>query len=584
MKIDPISLEIIRNALATIADEMALVIMRSGYSPVVRDSMDYSTALCDKDGRIVAQGLTLAVQLGSFPDIMCIIMRDFSESLIPGDVLIANDPYSAGGQHLPDIYIIKPLFLDKTLCGFSTTMAHHCDVGGITPGSVAIHAREIFQEGLCLPLVKLYEGGKPNEAIFKIIERNTRQPIHLIGDIKAQISSCEVGERGYLSLIKKFGQDEFHNYLCALQNDAETRMRAAITNLPDGVYSNTDYIDGVGDDPIRLPICVTITISGDEIDLDFTGTAEQIEAGINCPIAMVNSSAYCAIRCLVREDIPNCEGYMRPIRIYAPLGTIVNPRAPAACGARGALGYRVFDTIMGALAKSKPHDVIAGCDGGPLLFAVGGRHEGRQFVLTEVLVGNWGARATKDGLDGVSNPAANLSNQPVELIEATLPLAVNAYGLVPDSGGVGQYRGGLAFIREYEFLSETAEFTIRSDRRRHRPYGVSGGGLGAASYQALSSSGRIIELPTMPMQSFRVKQGDVFRLISPGGGGYGDPFMRDPEAVLSDVREGRVSPRAAENEYGVIFNSNGDGINVTATRKNRDRIRMQESSTMEVAE
>jgi N-methylhydantoinase B len=565
MKIDPISLEIIRNALATIADEMALVIMRSGYSPVVRDSMDYSTALCDKDGHIVAQGLTLAVQLGSFPDIMRIIVRDFAADLAPGDVLIANDPYSAGGQHLPDIYIIKPLFHGERLCGYATTMAHHCDVGGITPGSVAIHAREIYQEGLCLPLVKLYELGRANDAIFKIIERNTRQPIHLIGDIKAQIASCEAGERGYLALVKKFGLESFHLYLDALQSDAETRMRAAIAGLPDGVYKNTDYIDGVGEDPNPLPICVTITISGDEIQLDFAGTANQIEAGINCPIAMVHSSAYCAIRCLVREDIPNCEGYMRPIRISAPLGSIVNPRPPAACGARGALGYRVFDTIMGALAKGKPHDVIAGCDGGPLLFAVGGRHQGRQFVLTEVLVGTWGARAGKDGLDGVSNPAANLSNQPVELIEATLPLAVNAYGLVPDSGGTGEFRGGLAFIREYEFLSETAEFTIRSDRRRHRPYGVAGGGLGAPSSQILTANGDSRELPTMPMQSFRVKRGDVFRLVSPGGGGFGDPLKRDPNAVLADIQEGRVSRSAAEKDYGVVLEPAGEAVDRAAT-------------------
>lgn len=552
MAIDPISFEIVKNALAAVADEMALIVMRSGYSPVVRDSMDYSTALCDENGLIVAQGLTLAVQLGSFPDLMRIIKRDYAGNLFPGDILIANDPYSAGGQHLPDIYIIKPLFHDGVHCGFATTMAHHCDVGGITPGSVAIHAREIFQEGLCLPLIKLYERGKPNSAVFRIIERNTRLPVEVIGDLKAQLAACEIGERGYMALIEKFGWHALKDYLDALQTDAEMRMRAAIRKMQPGTFTNVDYIDGVGDDPQPIRIQVAVTIKDDEIELDFTGTSAQVEAGINCPIAMVHSGSYCAIRCIVRDDIPNCEGYMRPIKVIAPRGTIVNPESPAACGARGAIGYRVFDAIMGALAKSVPDKVIAGCDGGPLLFSVGGRHKGRAFVLTEVLVGTWGARADKDGLDGVSNPAANLSNQPIELIEATLPLEVRSYGLVPDSAGAGKYRGGLAFVREFEFLCD-AQFTIRSDRRRHRPYGVSGGDLGAPSSQVLHSNGRAEVLPTMPMQSYHVKAGDTLCLVSPGGGGFGDALERSPAAVLSDVQEGRISAAVAERDYGVAL-------------------------------
>ena len=214
-------------------------------------------------------------------------------------------------------------------------------------------------------------------------------------------------------------------------------MRAAIASIPDGRHQFTDWIDGVGEDPTPLAIAVTVTVSGEEIDIDFDGTSAQIEAAINCPIAMARSASYCAIRCLGQEDIPNCEGYMRPVTIRAPEGTLVNPREPAACGARGVIGYRVFDAIMGALAAVAPDRVIAACEGGPTLFSVGGTHEGRPFVLTEVLVSTWGARATQDGLDGVSNPAANLSNYPVELVESELPLQVVRYGLVPDSGGPG---------------------------------------------------------------------------------------------------------------------------------------------------
>jgi N-methylhydantoinase B len=575
MRIDPITFEVVRHALAAIADEMALIVMRSAYSPIVRDSMDYSTALCDAEGQVISQGLTLAVQLGSFPDIMRIVRRDFADRLEDGDVLIANDPYSAGGQHLPDIYIIKPLFHEGKLCGFATTMAHHSDVGGITPGSVAMHAREIFQEGLCLPLLKLYERGQPVEPIFRIIERNTRQPIQVLGDLKAQLAACRAGERGFLALHEKYGRSELEGYLAELLDDSERRMRAAIRTLREGTFTNIDYIDGIGDAPEALKIAVTVTIRGGEVEFDFSGTSAQIDAGINCPVAMVNSAAYCAIRSIVQAEIPNCEGYMRPVRIKAPPGTIVNPNRPAACGARGVVGYRVYDAIMGALVHVAPDRVIAGGEGGPALFSVGGTHRGEAFVLTEVLVGTWGARAHRDGLDGISNPAANLSNQPIELIEATLPLMVSRYGLVPDSGGPGEFRGGLAFVREYEFLADSCEFTLRNDRRAHPPYGIHGGSRGSPSSQQLTSRARgTSELPTMPMHSITALRGDTFRLLSAGGGGCGDPLRRDPAAVVNDVLEERVSELAAARDYGVVVNCNRK-LDLEATLALRTRLERQ---------
>ncbi len=244
---DPITFEVIKNALASIADEMALVLMRSAYSQVVRDSMDYSTALCDRDGRVVAQGLTLAVQLGAFPDLMRHVVEAFGADTQEGDVFIANDPYGSGGQHLPDIYVVKPIFLDGKLEGYATTMAHHCDVGGITPGSVAMHATEIFQEGLRLPLLKLYEGGVENRTLFKIIEKNTRQPVEVLGDLRAQIAACHAAEKGLTELLVKYGAAALHAYLEALHDDAERLMRMEIAAIPDGRYCYTDYIDGIGD-------------------------------------------------------------------------------------------------------------------------------------------------------------------------------------------------------------------------------------------------------------------------------------------------------------------------------------------------
>jgi N-methylhydantoinase B len=573
--IDPITFEVIRNALAATADEMALIIMRSAYSPVVRDSMDYSTALCDADGQVVAQGLTLAVQLGSFPDIMRLIARDRRSQLRPGDILIANDPYGSGGQHLPDIYVVKPIFVGVDLCGFATTMAHHCDVGGLTPGSVAIHATEIHQEGLRLPLLKLYDQGKPSETLFSIIERNTRQPVQVMGDLRAQLSACAAGERGFVALLKTYGPGTLRRYTDALQDHAESRMRAAIATIPDGRYEFEDFIDGVGEQPQPLAIRVVLKVRDDSLEIDFSGTSKQIAAGINCPIAMVHSAAYCAIRCLAEEDIPNCDGFMRPVQILAPEGTIVNPLPPAACGARGVIGYRVFDAIMGAMAKIVPERVIAGGEGGPSLFAAGGWHEGRPFVLTEVMVGTWGARANIDGIEGISNPAANLSNQPVELIEATLPIEIVRYGMVKDTGGPGRRRGGLAFEREFRFLADRTEFTLRGDRRQHRPYGVAGGSPGRPSMHLLTrESGVAAELPTMPMQSFLAHKGDRFRLVSAGGGGFGPSLERPPADVLADVLDGKVSRQCALDDYGVVLDDSGCHLDVSKTALERaDRAR-----------
>ena len=552
-RIDPITLEVVKNALASTADEMALVIMRSAYSPVVRDTMDYSTALCDRNGRVVAQGLTLAVQLGTFPTVMGYVLEEFGSSARPGDVYIANDPYGCGGQHLPDIYVIQPVFVNDVLQGYAATMAHHSDIGGIAPGSIAVHATEIYQEGLRIPLSKLSDAGVENTLLLRLIEANTRQPVHVLGDLRAQLAACRVGERGLTALIERYGSDA-HEYMDELQRVAERMMRAELTKLPDGIHAFTDYIDGVGDTPVPIPICVRVEIAGDEVLIDLEGTSPQVDASVNCPVGMVYAAAYCSIRGIVRGEIPNCEGYMIPIKVNAPAGTVVNPVLPAACGARGVIGYRVYDAIMGALAPIVPDRVIAAGEGGPTLIAWGGYDENRKpFGTTEVLVGSWGARSSLDGLEGVSNPLANLGNQPVELIEADLPLRVERYGLVPDSGGAGRQRGGLAYVREYELLASKATLTFRTDRRDHPPYGLDGGEPGAPSSNIVVSGGEASELPTMPMHAFVLERGDRFTHASAGGGGFGDPFDRDPAAVLEDVLDGKVTVAAARARYGVVL-------------------------------
>ena len=566
--VDPITLEVVKNALASAADEMALVIMRSAYSSVVRETMDYSTALCDRKGRVVAQGLTLAVQLGTFPTVMRYVLEEFGRTAKPGDVYIANDPYGCGGQHLPDIYVIKPIFVAGQLEGYAATMAHHSDVGGIAPGSIAVHATEIYQEGLRIPLCRLYDGGVENTILLRLIEANTRQPIHVMGDLRAQLAACRVGERGLIALLERYGFDA-HVYMEELQRVAERMMRAELALLPDGVHTFTDYIDGVGENPVPIPISVQVEIAGDEVRIDFEGTSPQVEASVNCPVGMVYAACYGAIRGIVGGEIPNCEGYMAPIRIDAPAGTVVNPVFPAACGARGVIGYRVYDAIMGALAPLVPDRVLAAGEGGPTLIAWGGYERGRDeelkpFGTTEVLVGTWGARSQLDGLEGVSNPLANLGNQPVELIESDQPLRVERYGLVPDSGGAGRQRGGLGYVREYRVLAQRATLTIRSDRRDHPPYGLEGGEPGAPSSNVVVSGDEECELPTMPMEAYTLEQGDRFTHVSAGGGGFGPPFERDVAAVLADVLDGKVSVAAARERYGVVISDGGIDTESTA--------------------
>ncbi len=570
--IDPITLEVIKNALASVADEMALVIMRSSYSPVVRDTMDYSTALCDRRGEVIAQGLTLAVQLGSFPTVMQRIVESFAADAKPGDAFICNDPYGSGGQHLPDIFVIKPVFVDGRIEAYAATIAHHCDVGGLTPGSVAVHATEIYQEGIRMPLLKLYDGGELNQTLIAILERNTRQPVEVLGDLRAQVAACAAGERGLLDILGRYGTVEARRYIDELQALAERLMRSEIERLPGGVYRFEDHLDGYGDPAVPIRINVTLTVDGDELHIDLTGSSDQVPASLNCPVGLVNAACYCAVRGVASRDIPNAEGYMRPIRITAPSGTVLNPVLPAATGARGVIGYRVYDAVMGALAQAVPERAIAPGEGGPTLISIGGYHADRApFVLTDIMVGCWGARATADGPEGVSNPLANLSNQPVELIEANLPLEITEYGLVPDSGGAGRYRGGLAFARGFRLLADEAVLTVRSDRRYHPAWGFGGGGPGGPSLNLLRTASGERVLPPMPMGADTMHRGDVVHHVSAGGGGFGPPSERDPQAVLEDVLDGKVSRAAARDSYGVVLTGTSPpAVDAEATRRHRE--------------
>ncbi|MBM3523557.1 MAG: hydantoinase B/oxoprolinase family protein, partial [Alphaproteobacteria bacterium] len=544
---------------------------RTAYSHIMRDSMDYSTALCDWEGRTIAQGLTNPIHLGSFPDAMRRVVKDHRDTTRPGDIFIFNDPYSSGGMHLPDVFIIKPVFVGDRLQGFAATLGHQCDIGGMAPGGMAVFATEIFQEGLRIPLAKLYDAGQPNRTMFDILEHNVRVPVQVMGDIRAQLAACRAGERGLTQLIGKYGVDTYRRYVVELHDYAERLIRAEIQALPDGVFEFEDFLDGLGEAPEPIRFKCTITIAGDSIAIDWTGTSPQVKGAVNGPMPTTNSMAYLAVRCAVRAPIPNCEGYMRAITVSAPEGTVVNPRLPAACGARGIIAYRMLDAMFGALAQAAPDRVPAASEGGPSSIQFAGRNDGKPFVFGGGLLGCWGGRRDRDGLDGVSNPGANLSNQPIEVIEQDLPIEITSYSLVENSGGPGRMRGGYALSREFRLLGDEALLILRSDRRDVLPYGLGGGEPGTPSWNIVNPGKDQRLLPVCPMAATQLKRGDRFRHVQPGGGGYGDPLEREPEKVLAEVRNEMITADYAADVYGIVIRD--DRVDEAATRARRDAMR-----------
>jgi N-methylhydantoinase B len=548
---DPIRLELVKNALDAIVDEMAIALMRSAYSTNIKTALDMSCALCDADGRLIAQGMTLPVHLGSIPDAMAAIRAKFAGRIEAGDAFLLNDPYQ-GGTHLPDFYLAKPIFVGERLVGWSVSIGHQTDVGGMTPGGNGSDATEIYQEGLRIPPVKLYERGRPSEPLFDLLEKNVRVPRLVLGDVRAQAAACLTGERGYLALIERYGVDELALLSDALLDQAERLARNAIAAMPDGEYRFVDFIDEDGLDPDPIRIEVAITVRGDRLVVDFEGSARQVRGAINSPIPYTKSTVYACVRHLIGGDPPNNEGYFRPIEVRAPAGTVVNPVLPASVAARGLTGFRIANAVFGALAQIAPDRVFACESGGDTGVSFGGYHpDGRPFVFIEFLYGSWGGRPNRDGVDGCSSSIVNFSNNPVEIIESEQPLLIREYGYVADTGGAGEFRGGLAIAREYQFETREATFQLRTDRRRFVPYGLAGGQPGTPSSNILDPEGAAALLPTKTRLT--VHDGDVLRHQVAGAGGWGDPFARDPARVLHDVREEKLTEAYARREYGVVI-------------------------------
>jgi N-methylhydantoinase B len=369
------------------------------------------------------------------------------------------------------------------------------------------------------------------------------------------LAACTVAERENLDLYRKHGIERMNRYITGLHDYSERLARALFRDIPNGVYEFTDHIDGLGEDPEPIVLHVKITVADDEVTADWTGTAPQVKGGINAPLSFTKSNVYAALRSIMPMDVPNCHGFTRPIKVVAPPGTLVSCTHPAPCGARGITGYRIVDCMFGALVAAVPHLLTADGTGGSSLPTFGGYHNGKPFVFSECIMGVWGASAAHDGQEGVPHMAANQSNVPIEMIESNYPLRIESYGIVPDTGGAGRFRGGHGIVKEFRLLADEAYFGIRSDKRRFRPHGLFGGQPGAPSLNIIDPQTEARLLPTLPTQPITLRRDQVFRHVMAGGGGYGNPFERDPTAVLDDVLDGNVSVEKALTEYGVVISS-----------------------------
>lgn len=556
---DVLSFEALRGELQAVADQVAIRFARSSLSPVIREYLDFSTAICLPDGKMLAQGFSLPLHLGAIPRAMEAVLSRYPEGLAPGDVVILNDPY-AGGMHLPDIFAVAPAYAGDTLVGYLVVVAHHADIGGRVPGGSGADSREIFEEGLRLPPVKLVSRGQRNAALDEVIRANVRLPDVLSGDLDAQLSGCSQGAKELSDLASRYGVEAFADLAQQVLRHAARGLESELRQWPEGEYHFEDFEDHDGLRDALVRIKVAVRIKDGRIEFDFDGTAPQVEGSINATLSFTESACFAAVRALSREDLPVNAGFLERIAVKAPPGTVVNAKFPAGVAARGVIGYRVIECIFGALASAMPDRVPAAGDGGTSGLRFGGYVDGKRFQVNDIVCGAWGARPHADGVDGAANMAANVANRSAEEIERNDPLRVREYAFVPDSGGAGQYRGGLSVRRSLEILAPEATLNLRSHRNVTPPYGLHGGKPGATSKTWLIRDGEKTLLPAKA--TVRVRQGDIVVHETAAGGGYGDPRLRDRAAIEADVRDGKITPRAAMELYGYTPDSDvreGDG-------------------------
>jgi N-methylhydantoinase A/oxoprolinase/acetone carboxylase beta subunit/N-methylhydantoinase B/oxoprolinase/acetone carboxylase alpha subunit len=518
--IDPIEFEIFKNIFVSIAEEMGITLCRTGFSPNIKERLDYSCAIYDEHGQTIAQGDHMPVHLGAMP--LSVEAAIKHVKMEPGDIVILNDPF-CGGTHLPDITLVQPVFLEgeSTPSFYVANRAHHSDVGGISPGSMPL-AQEVFAEGLILPPIKLVRRGLLCRDVMSLILANVRTPVEREGDLSAQIASNRVAETRLSALVVRYGLTRVRKHARAVQDYAERILRQTISAIPDGEYSFEDVMDDDGFGNERIPIRATIRIMGDQAEVNFTGTGLQTSGGVNANFAITLSATLYCFRCLVQEDVLYNSGISRPIHVIAPEGTIVNAVHPAAvAGGNVETSQRITDVVLGALAKALPQTIPAASQGTMNNVTLGGKRpeDSSPFAYYETIGGGMGGRNGQAGLSGVHTHMSNTRNTPIEAIEHYLPVRIRRYALRQNSGGDGRYPGGEGILREYEMLTDTS-ITLLSERRTSHPYGAQGGKPGACGSNTIIRASGSIE-PVPAKARLELKVGDRLRIETPGGGGFG---------------------------------------------------------------
>lgn len=551
--VSPIRLEIMRNRWRGIAEEVCAAMIRASYSPNIRDRFDCSAALALPDGEIIAQAeVGTPLHFGIMPGVIrSVLARVPVAEFAEGDAFITNLPYPDGPGHLPDLSMISAVFHDGQLVLLVATTAHHVDMGGYAPGSMPFGVTEIYQEGLQIPPVKLFDRGRMNQAIYDLIQQNVRTQKELRGDLMAQWAAAGTATRRVLDLYAAHSPAEIARDQAAILDHAEAAIKAGLATLKPGVFAFEDFLDddGHGGDPVRIR--VKLTVGPDQLIADFAGTSPQVAGPLNARISAARACVYYAVKAVLDPDLSSSAGAHRPITVLAEEGSLLQARFPAAIGNANILtDQRVVDVVLGALHQCAPERVCAACSSEMNLTNIGGidPRTGDYFNFVETYGGGIGACHDLDGEDGVQNHLTNTQNTPIEVVERSYPIRVTQYALVEDSGGPGRHRGGCGLRREFHFLGDRAVMTLSSDRRRFQPWGLEGGGSARGAHTYLTdAAGRERELPTKSVVTLRT--GDRIRIETPGGGGWGDPRGRDPAAVAADLRQGFITEAYARRHY-----------------------------------
>lgn len=550
--LDPITLEIVWNGLRSINDETWITIQKSAFSTNIKERHDHSTAIADSSGRLVAQAeWSLPIHLASMLGLLNILIERYGDDIHEGDIFIANDPHVAGGTHLPDLALVSPVFIDGHLAAFVANLGHHADVGGAAQGSMSGGMREIWQEGLRIPVMRLYSRGELNSELMELLLLNMRLPEERRGDLNAQIAACHLGVDRMKALFARYGEGTVTASFSAILERTDKRMKAAISQIPDGTYAFEDVLDDDGLEARDILFKLEVRKAGEGIVFDFTGSSPQVPGNVNLTLNAVQSSVCYGLKALLDPELPNNQAAIDAIDIIAPLGSIANCVSPGAVALRANTCQRVVDVVIGALADVLPEQAIGAANGAntSIVFAGTDPATGASYVYLETLGGGMGGRSDRDGKDGVQVHITNTSNLPIEAIEMEYPLRVDSYGLVEDSGGAGQYRGGMGLRRVVRPIGHVCEMNGVGERFRHQPWGIFGGEPGASGrFRLQDCDGSIVELP--PKTGRRNLAPDQAVIIeTPGAGGYGEPAERTAEHIEQDRASEKFSAEYLDLHY-----------------------------------